>query len=233
MGVCLNDTGSLATFGYPTSGGLNSYSLSYHRRRLHNHTYSVKVPRDSVSRYTWRCRSESTSADVIREKSSKKFVLPDGMALELIECKSEDTENDEKPILLFVHGSYHGAWCWRENFMPFFAQHGYDSVAISLRGQGESDRGDLKVSGTLGTHVEDLENVIKSLPRNVILIGHSFGGLMVEAYCSLPQTASGRAKISGVALLASTPPSGNKEIVARIMRDSLWKSFKITWYEML
>lgn len=49
-----------------------------------------------------------------------------------------------RPPLVFVHGSYHGAWCWRENFMPYFAAAGYDTYAISLRGQGGSERGDLK-----------------------------------------------------------------------------------------
>ena len=27
--------------------------------------------------------------------------------------------------LLFVHGAWHGAWCW-ENFLSYFAEHGYE-----------------------------------------------------------------------------------------------------------
>jgi len=26
-----------------------------------------------------------------------------------------------RPPLVFVHGSFHSAWCWAEHFMPFFA----------------------------------------------------------------------------------------------------------------
>ena len=43
--------------------------------------------------------------------------------------------------------SYHGAWCWRENFMPYFSAAGYDCYAVSLRGQGGSERGNLKARG--------------------------------------------------------------------------------------
>ena len=41
----------------------------------------------------------------------------------------------QRPPLLFVHGSFHAAWCWREHFMPHFAAAGWDTLAVSLRGQ--------------------------------------------------------------------------------------------------
>ena len=40
--------------------------------------------------------------------------------------------------LLFVHGSWHGAWCWDEHLLDFFADKGYRAVALSLRGHGEA-----------------------------------------------------------------------------------------------
>ena len=46
-------------------------------------------------------------------------------------CPSRDSQ---KPPLLFVHGAYHGAWCWDEHFLDFFAAKGYRSVAVTLRG---------------------------------------------------------------------------------------------------
>ena len=80
--------------------------------------------------------------------------LPDGMKLETIVMEpSPSNASQDNPILLFVHGSYHGAWCWAELFQPYFSKLGYKSVAISLRGQGKSDRGDLNIAGTLMTHV--------------------------------------------------------------------------------
>jgi pimeloyl-ACP methyl ester carboxylesterase len=35
--------------------------------------------------------------------------------------------------LLFVHGGWHGAWCW-EFFQSYFAEQGYVSHALNLRG---------------------------------------------------------------------------------------------------
>ena len=39
--------------------------------------------------------------------------------LEVIERKS--SLPTERPLLLFVHGSAHGAWCWAEHFLDYFA----------------------------------------------------------------------------------------------------------------
>lgn len=112
--------------------------------------------------------------------------------------------------------------------MPFFSAAGYDTLAISVRAQGGSDRGDLKVSGDLDSHADDLASFITSLPKAPILIGHSFGGLLVEKYVSQLGEAN-RPPVEGVALLCAVPPSGNKEIVVRITKKSLKESWKITW----
>jgi pimeloyl-ACP methyl ester carboxylesterase len=34
--------------------------------------------------------------------------------------------------LLFVHGAFQAAWYWDENFLDFFAGHGYRAIAFSL-----------------------------------------------------------------------------------------------------
>jgi pimeloyl-ACP methyl ester carboxylesterase len=36
--------------------------------------------------------------------------------------------------MLFVHGMSHAAWCWEEEFIPYFTALGYDCYALSLRG---------------------------------------------------------------------------------------------------
>ncbi len=45
------------------------------------------------------------------------------MQLEVITHKPKAVSST--PIL-FVHGAWHGAWCW-ENFLPYFAERGYES----------------------------------------------------------------------------------------------------------
>lgn len=117
----------------------------------------------------------------------RRHVLPDGMALELLyQPAASSAPAPVRPPLLFVHGSYHGAWCWRERWMPFFAAAGYDCYAVSLRGQGVSDKrtpaGEpLKVSGDLRSLADDLASVVAALPAPPVLVAHSFGALVSQA----------------------------------------------------
>ncbi|KAL4568892.1 hypothetical protein LXL04_024509 [Taraxacum kok-saghyz] len=79
--------------------------------------------------------------------------LPSGLNMEVIYQKGVQDEKQEKlPPLVFVHGSFHAAWCWAEYWQPFFSQIGFDSYALSLLGQGESDAPDGSVAGTLQVH---------------------------------------------------------------------------------
>ena len=43
-----------------------------------------------------------------------------------------------KHPLLFLHGAFSGAWCWKENYLDYFASQGFECLALSLRGHGES-----------------------------------------------------------------------------------------------
>ncbi|CAN1122578.1 hypothetical protein LINPERPRIM_LOCUS2801 [Linum perenne] len=68
--------------------------------------------------------------------------LPSGLNLEVIEHKRNlataddiSAESGNNPPLVFVHGSYHAAWCWAEHWLPFFSSSGFDCYAISLLGQ--------------------------------------------------------------------------------------------------
>src|SRR6516165_7262546 len=56
--------------------------------------------------------------------------------LEVID-KGSCTEAHPVP-LLFVHGGWHGAWCWDDQFLGYFADAGYRAVSMSLRGHGAS-----------------------------------------------------------------------------------------------
>jgi pimeloyl-ACP methyl ester carboxylesterase len=41
--------------------------------------------------------------------------------------------------LLFLHGEWHGAWCWEDYFLPYFAEKGFSTHAMSLRAHGMSE----------------------------------------------------------------------------------------------
>ncbi|CAI5482721.1 unnamed protein product [Closterium sp. Yama58-4] len=87
------------------------------------------------------------------------------------------------PPLVFIHGSYHAAWCWADKWMPYLSALGFDCFAISILGQGGSDVPNAPVAGTIQSHAADVSNVIRQLVgRPPVLVGHSFGGLIVQAY---------------------------------------------------
>jgi pimeloyl-ACP methyl ester carboxylesterase len=56
------------------------------------------------------------------------------MDLEIIQ---RSTQAQGQPIL-FVHGILSAAWIWDVNFLPWFAEQGYQAYALSLRGHGGS-----------------------------------------------------------------------------------------------
>ena len=65
--------------------------------------------------------------------------LPSGLEMEVITQKKNPNDrtgkSDLNPPLLFIHGSYHAAWCWAEHWFPFFSTNGFDCYAVSLLGQ--------------------------------------------------------------------------------------------------
>jgi len=103
--------------------------------------------------------------------------------------------------LLFVHGACHGAWCWQENYIPFFAEQGWDCIALNLRGHGNSQGRDQLDQFGLDDYVTDVLNVLERRGISPILIGHSMGGGIAQLLMTKHPEA-----ISGVVLLASMPP---------------------------
>lgn len=84
--------------------------------------------------------------------------------------------------LLFVHGAWHGAWCWAEHYLNFFAGRGYRALAVSLRGHGKSSL-QQRLRGCSGAdYVDDVRSVAHALPTPPVLIGHSMGGYVVQKY---------------------------------------------------
>ncbi|KAK9915403.1 hypothetical protein WJX75_008696 [Coccomyxa subellipsoidea] len=163
------------------------------------------------------------------EAESSTFLQPDGYKMELVHHASEGTD---RPPLLFVHGSFHAAWCWQEHYQPHFANTGYESYAVSLRGQGKSTRQEGIGACSLAEHVKDLSHIISSLPRPPVLIGHSFGGLVVQRYITGPSgsdAVEALPSVAGLGLLCAAPASGNDALVKRVAKKSMMMAARLTW----
>jgi len=133
-----------------------------------------------------------------------------------LEIFKEDAVSDlHTTPLLFVHGMWHAAWCWAEHFLPYFAQHGYVSYALSLRGHGGSEGREQLRWTSLADYVSDVIQAVGKMESSPVLVGHSMGGMIVQKYLE-----SNRAPAA--VLLASAPPQGVIAATVRIaMRHPL------------
>jgi pimeloyl-ACP methyl ester carboxylesterase len=102
------------------------------------------------------------------------------MKLELLHEKGAGSPR-ATPIL-FIHGKWHGAWCWQEYFLPFFAQHGYDSFALSLRGHAGSEGHERLRWYSIADYVKDVEWAARQIGKPPVIVGHSMGGFITQKY---------------------------------------------------
>jgi len=122
------------------------------------------------------------------------------MKLELLE-KHPKPSSEKKRNLLFVHGMWHGAWCWEPYFLPYFEKLGYKSYALSLSNHGKSAKRKTFNLLRIKDYVQDLKQVIDPMDETPVLVGHSMGGFVVQKYLEEHQ-------VPGAVLLASVPPFG-------------------------
>jgi len=120
--------------------------------------------------------------------------------LEVLSCMAQGKRTHATP-LLFVHGSFSGAWVWDEHFLPYFAEQGYDAHALSLRGHGSSFGHEHLDAHSVHDYVDDLATVIADLGAAPVLIGHSMGGFIVQKYLE-------RHAVPAAVLMCSVPPQG-------------------------
>lgn len=105
--------------------------------------------------------------------------------------------------IVFVHGGYMGAWCWKPYFIPYFKSKGFECYAFSMRGHGNSEGFDRIKKHSFYDYVADLEQVVDGIGKKCILIGHSMGGAVVQKYCEQHGD-----KVAAMILLSSPAPNG-------------------------
>lgn len=120
-----------------------------------------------------------------------------------------------KPPVLFVHGAWHGAWCWDEYFLDFFADKGHRALALSLRGHGKSPAPKSMRRCSIADFVADVAAVADDLPEQPVVVGHSLGGFVVQKYLESHDAAA-------AVLLASAPPAGILGFLARRLKRHPW-----------
>lgn len=85
---------------------------------------------------------------------------------------------------VLVHGAWHGGWCW-EKLRPLLEAEGHTVIAPDMPGHGE-DRLPIE-DQNLEKYARTVEALIAPLNEPVILVGHSFGGMITsQAACYIP-----------------------------------------------
>ena len=73
-----------------------------------------------------------------------------------------------------VHGAWHGAWCW-EKLLPFLGN--LDVTARALDLPSVHDR--VETQAVIGADAEAVRNFIDTIPGQIVLCGHSYGGMAI------------------------------------------------------
>lgn len=153
------------------------------------------------------------------------------------EKKKRQTVESPKGALALVHGICHGARCW-ENFINFFADHGYQCYAISLPGHGGSGGKEHLQAYRLSDYVEAVKEAIETIKKDMeahglrdvkpFLLGHSMGGAVVQQYIGkYPDTVGGAVLFAS----ATAPCMSRRETLASLFsspeKHNLWCAFKV------
>jgi pimeloyl-ACP methyl ester carboxylesterase len=104
-----------------------------------------------------------------------------------------------RPMMLFVPGAFHGAWCYA-HYLEYFSAAGLDCAALDLPGHGSAP-----VPADFARYgVRELADCVvqacELLRRPVVLVGHSMGALPV-------MVAAAQRPPAAVVLLAPSPPA--------------------------
>ena len=132
------------------------------------------------------------------------------MRLEVVSYTPE-TLSHTTPIL-FLHGAWHGAWCWEDYFLPYFAEQGFSAHAMSLRAHGKSEGRKTLRWLSMDDYVTDLVEVVHSLPQTPVIVGHSLGGFILHKYLE-HYTAP------AAILMAPAPARGGVRFTYRALRS--------------
>ncbi len=122
--------------------------------------------------------------------------------------------NTRQPTFIFVHGSFCGAWCWKEVQASINA-YGFHSLAIDLPGHGQDQTPRANIS--LSDYSRSLVCACtdEQVNDDIVLVGHSASGVVLTMAAPRIRTTtkvtqlifvSGILRDTGQALIDRVPP---------------------------
>jgi len=107
----------------------------------------------------------------------RRFILPALAVMPALAAATGAAQGSSRTYVL-VHGAYGGGWIWRD-VAEGLRRQGHQVWTPTQTGLGERSHL-MSRQITVETHIQDIANVIEAGElRNVILVGHSYGGMAV------------------------------------------------------
>lgn len=92
------------------------------------------------------------------------------------------TTSAQPKTYVLIHGAYHGRWAW-EAVTPLLEKPGVRVIAPTLKGLAERQN-ENGPDVNLDTHINEVIALLeKEDLRNVVLVGHSYAGMVVTGVC--------------------------------------------------
>jgi pimeloyl-ACP methyl ester carboxylesterase len=113
---------------------------------------------------------------------------------------------------VLVHGAWHGGWCW-DAVAAALREAGAVVRAPTLRGLG--DRASEADDVGLEDHIAQITALAAVAGEPVVLVGHSYGGMVIEGVCDRLREGVSQA----VFLDALTPGDGDCALPGMTMAD--------------
>jgi len=104
------------------------------------------------------------------------------------------------PPVLFVHGLWHGPWCWVEHMVPWFRSRGYEAQAATLRRHDARHAPGLRTT-RIKEYLDDVVEAASRMSSPPVVVAHSMGGFVAQKYLEDHIAPA-------AVLVASVPPSG-------------------------
>lgn len=127
-----------------------------------------------------------------------------------VNITAEVEGSPDRPAVVLLHGGGQTRHAWRRTTAAL-NERGFSTVAIDLRGHGDSDwapDGDYSLNAQVG----DLLAVLKQLPAQPVLIGASLGGLI-----AITAVGESSPRVARALILVDVTPSVDPEGQAKII----------------
>lgn len=113
---------------------------------------------------------------------------------------------------ILIHGSWHGAWCW-DKVVPLLNEQGHQVEVIELAGHGQDTTSAEEIS--LSTYVDQVAKVLGDVDSPSILVGHSFGGIVISQFAEMfPK------KVKRMVFLCAFMPRDQESLAALAAQDA-------------